>query len=77
MLPPIWPSDGIDSPVFWLAVLMWCVFFVVMGILGKRKRTAHRHRHCHGKKRLCRKKKIRQSLLMVKHCFPGNNLPEA
>ncbi|ARX35882.1 TPA: hypothetical protein U2R10_003667 [Proteus mirabilis] len=50
MLPPIWPSDGIDSPVFWLAVLMWCVFFVVMGILGKRKRTAHRHRHCHGKK---------------------------
>lgn len=50
MLPPIWPSDGIDSPVFWLAVLIWCVFFVVMGSLGKRKRAAHRHHHGHGKK---------------------------
>lgn len=36
MLPPIWPSDGVDSPAFWLAVLMWCVFFVVMRLLGKK-----------------------------------------
>lgn len=50
MLPPIWPSDGVDSPVFWLAVLMWCVFFIVMRITGKKKRPAGRHRHCHGKK---------------------------
>lgn len=50
MLPPIWPSDGIDSPVFWLAVLMWCVFFVVMGLLGKRKHSAHCHCRGHGKK---------------------------
>lgn len=50
MLPPIWPSDGGDSPALWLALLMWCVFFIVMRILGKKKRPAGRHRHCHGKK---------------------------
>lgn len=49
MLPPIWPSDGVDSPAFWLTVLMWCVFFVVMRLLGKKNRPARRHRHCHGK----------------------------
>lgn len=55
MLPPIWPSDGVDSPAFWLAVLMWCVFFVVMRILGKKKPscppTSPRSREkTHGKK---------------------------
>ncbi|EMP52824.1 hypothetical protein C790_03426 [Morganella morganii SC01] len=32
-----------------MAVLMWCVFFVVMRLLGKKNRPARRHRHCHGK----------------------------
>ncbi|MES0387166.1 hypothetical protein [Proteus mirabilis] len=31
-------------------MLMWCVFFVVMRLLGKKSRPARRHRHGHGKK---------------------------
>lgn len=50
MLPPIWPSDGVDSLAFWLALLMWCVFFIVMRILGKKNRPARRHHNGHGKK---------------------------
>lgn len=62
MLPPIWPSDGVDSPAFWLAVLMWCVFFVVMRLLGKKTVLPAVIVTVTGKKRVWRKKKIRQSL---------------
>ena len=75
MLPPIWPSDGVDSPAFWLAVLMWCVFFVVIETHGgKNQRPARRHRHCHGKEsRVPEKRKPSESstgLVQWAHCFP-------
>lgn len=62
MLPPIWPSDGVDSPAFWLAVLMWCVFFVVMRLLGKKTVLPAVIVTVTGKNRVYRKKKIRQIL---------------
>lgn len=62
MLPPIWPSDGVDSPAFWLAVLMWCVFFVVMRLWGKKTVLPAVIVTVTGKNRVYRKKKIRQIL---------------
>lgn len=45
MLPPIFPSEGIHSPMFWFAVLMWGLLFVVIHILNRRGRaSARRHR---------------------------------
>ncbi|EGT3611402.1 restriction endonuclease [Morganella morganii] len=45
MLPPILPSSGFGSPVFWFAVLMWGVFFVVVVMVNRYQRSsARRHR---------------------------------
>lgn len=45
MLPPILPSAGFWSLTFWFAVLMWGVFFVVVGAFNRYQRASvRRHR---------------------------------
>lgn len=45
MMPPILPSADFNTPVFWFAVLMWGLFFVVVRTLIRRGRVSvRRHR---------------------------------
>lgn len=45
MLPSILPSADLDPQIVWLAVLMWCLFFVVVGTLNRYQRVSvRRHR---------------------------------
>ena len=45
MLPSILPSADLDPQIVWLAVLMWCLFFVVVGTLNRYQRASvRRHR---------------------------------